>query len=74
MLYSDGVHLVSDLGTGDLHRQCSRMGIKRCWFHRSERFPHYDIPKRRREGFFQAHPDVKYVNSRQIVALLDTLR
>jgi hypothetical protein len=31
----------------NLHRMASDLGIKRCWFHASSRFPHYDVPKRR---------------------------
>lgn len=30
-----------------LHKMAAELGIKRCWFHASSRFPHYDIPKRR---------------------------
>lgn len=30
-----------------LHEMATALGIKRCWFHSSSRFPHYDIPKRR---------------------------
>ena len=33
----------------NLHRMAADLGIKRCWFHASSRFPHYDIPKRRIE-------------------------
>jgi len=32
----------------NLHEMASQLGIKRCWFHASDkRHPHYDIPKRR---------------------------
>lgn len=31
----------------NLHCMAEQLGIKRCWFHASSRFPHYDIPKRR---------------------------
>ena len=31
----------------NLHRMAKDLGIKRCWFHSSSRYPHYDIPKRR---------------------------
>lgn len=30
-----------------LHLMAADLRIKRCWFHSSSRFPHYDIPKRR---------------------------
>jgi hypothetical protein len=31
----------------NLHQMAIDLGIKRCWFHSSSKFPHYDIPKRR---------------------------
>jgi hypothetical protein len=70
MLYSDGVHLISDLGIEDLHEACKSMGIKRCWFHASKTFPHYDIPKRRRDGFFVEFQSVRRVTSREIIDIL----
>lgn len=30
-----------------LHVMAEELGIKRCWFHRGSKYPHYDIPKRR---------------------------
>ena len=30
----------------NLHKMAEDLDIKRCWFH-NNRFPHYDIPKRR---------------------------
>lgn len=71
MIYTDGIHIVSDQGLVDLHRYCQRIGIKRCWFHASSRFPHYDIPKRRRS---LPLPDAKIVSSREIVKILNLLR
>lgn len=31
----------------NLHEMARELSIKRCWFHASSRYPHYDIPKRR---------------------------
>lgn len=70
MIYSDGVHLISDQGLDDLHRYAESIGIKRCWFHNTPRFPHYDIPKGKRPGFFTRYVDVRQVTSREIVAIL----
>lgn len=69
-MYSDGVHLICTDGIPALHLYCERIGIKRCWFHSSSRFPHYDIPKKKRATFFTDHPEVKRVTARQIVTLL----
>lgn len=33
----------------NLHRMAEELGIKRCWYHSSSGFKHYDIPKRRLE-------------------------
>lgn len=30
-----------------LHQMADALGIHRCWFHSSSKYPHYDIPKRR---------------------------
>jgi len=31
----------------NLHQMARDLQIKRCWYHSSSHFPHYDIPKRR---------------------------
>jgi hypothetical protein len=31
----------------NLHKMAQQLGIKRCWYHSSSKYPHYDIPKRR---------------------------
>jgi len=33
----------------NLHQMASELNIKRCWFHSSSEFKHYDIPKKRIE-------------------------
>ena len=33
----------------NLHKMADDLNIKRCWFHNSKKFPHYDIPKKRFE-------------------------
>ena len=67
MIYSDGVHIVSDVSLDDLHKYCESILIKRCWYHASSKHKHYDIPKRRRESFFKDHPEVRQVSAREIV-------
>lgn len=68
-IYSDGIHLISDVGVEHLHLFCKEIGIKRCWYHVG-RWPHYDIPKLRRKNFFEDHPEVLKVSSREIVRIL----
>jgi len=70
MLYSDGVHLISDCGVARLHERCEVLGIKRCWFHNTKKFPHYDIPKRMRYNFFWVNNDIARVSSQEIVRIL----
>lgn len=44
----DARHLVCvPYSVENLHAMASDLGIKRCWFHASSSYPHYDIPKRR---------------------------
>ncbi len=31
----------------NLHAMAQALGVKRCWFHASGLYPHYDMPKRR---------------------------
>ncbi|MCK5548582.1 MAG: DUF4031 domain-containing protein [Thermoplasmata archaeon] len=65
MIYTDGVHVVSDSSLDELHQWARDQGIGKHFFHRG-RWPHYDIPARRREEDFPA----KYVKTRAIVAIL----
>ena len=44
----DGRHLVCvPFSVENLHIMAQDLGIKRCWFHRAGKYPHYDIPKKR---------------------------
>ena len=72
MLYSDGIHLISDIGIEDLHAQAQSMRIKKCWYHRgkSKKFPHYDIPKILRSTFFKQNPQVKQVSSKDLIKII----
>lgn len=66
MIFSDGIHIVSDDSLQELHDFCHRIGIKSCWFHKGSKHPHYDIPKKMREHFFEATRLTK-VSPREIV-------
>jgi hypothetical protein len=67
MIYTDGIHIISDISLEELHTYCARVGIKRCWFHSGSRYPHYDIPKKMRQTVL---PDAKVVTSREITKIL----
>lgn len=44
----DSRHLVCvPYSVDNLHIMAQNLNIKRCWFHSSSLFPHYDIPKKR---------------------------
>lgn len=44
----DARHLVCvPYSVENLHTMAADLGIKRCWFHASATYKHYDIPKRR---------------------------
>ena len=47
------------------------LDIKRCWFHASKPFFHYDIPKKQIERIMN-DPRVTVVSSRDIVAMIKT--
>ena len=51
----------------NLHRMARDLGIKRCWYHSSARFPHYDIPKRRIEEITSR---CTLVSSRDILSII----
>lgn len=69
-IYSDGIHLIHTGGLKALHAYAASIGIKRCWYHSGSKWPHYDIPKGKRATFFQEHPEVKQVTSREIIRLI----
>ncbi len=58
-----GRHLVCiPYNVENLHRMASLLGVKRCWYHASARWPHYDAPKRRIKEI-AARCDVTVVDS-----------
>ena len=42
MIYTDGLHLVADT-EAELHEFAMRIGLKREWYQRHKRHPHYDL-------------------------------
>jgi hypothetical protein len=48
MIYTDLVHIITDGSLDELHEFAKSAGIHPCWFHRGSKFPHYDLPKKRR--------------------------
>jgi hypothetical protein len=38
----------------ELHAFAARIGVKRCWFHRGSRYPHYDITLPQRQAALAA--------------------
>jgi hypothetical protein len=45
VIYTDGIHIASDLSVIELHGFALRAGLKKCWFHWDKRHSHYDKPK-----------------------------
>lgn len=43
MIYTDGVHLISDKSIDELHVFAIRIGLKPAWFQDNPRHPHYDL-------------------------------
>lgn len=65
MIFTDGVHIISDTSIDDLHNWCADQGIGRHFFHTGG-WPHYDIPKKRRNEQFPAN----YVTVRELIKIL----
>jgi hypothetical protein len=64
----DSRHLVCvPYSVENLHQMARDLRIKRCWFHSSARFPHYDIPKRRIE---EITAQCTRVSSRDILSIV----
>lgn len=68
MLYSDGIHIISIISLDHLHKEMTKIGIKRCWLHNSK-FKHYDIPKKKINDFFQDNLKIKKVSSKELVKI-----
>ena len=67
-LCDDQRHLVCfPYSIDGLHRMAEDLGIKRCWFHRSGRLSHYDIPKRR---IAEVTARCEIVSSRTILSVI----
>lgn len=66
MIYSDGIHIVSDKSLEELHAFAYIFSIARCWFDPNPKHPHYDIPKRRQKNFFET-TDATKVSSKEVV-------
>lgn len=65
MIYTDGIHLISDVSLDELHEWCAAQKIGRHFFHRG-RWPHYDIPMKRRTEEFPAEK----VTTRKLIEIL----
>ena len=67
MIFTDGVHLISDISLEELHSYARSVGIKRCWFHSGSNHPHYDLPKSMRD---RVPLGAKLVGCKEIVRIL----
>lgn len=45
MIYTDGIHILSDTSLDELREFAVKIGLRKCWLHRKTRFIHYDKPK-----------------------------
>lgn len=67
MIFTDGVHLISDTSLEELHAYAASVGIKRCWYHSGSSWPHYDIPKRKRGASFATDNNIPLITPEEIV-------
>ena len=68
-LYSDGIMITSSFGVDHLHECCKRLGIPRAWFQVGKMI-RYDIPVKKRMFFFQDHPEVERVTTKELKKML----
>lgn len=54
----------------NLHIMAEDLQIKRCWFHSSAKFAHYDIPKRRIE---EIQSKCSIISSRELLLLIKSV-
>lgn len=73
MIYTDGVHLITDGDPGELHRFARAIGLKRKWYQDNPRHPHYDLTSPR-----MVHKAVKsgakQVDRRELVRIISNCR
>ena len=69
MIYTDGVHLITDGDLSELHEFAQRIGLKREWFqNKNIKHPHYDIWGEIKERALENGAEV--VSSKEIVRIL----
>jgi hypothetical protein len=62
------LHLICEpYSVEGLHRVAERLGIKRCWFHKTPGKAHYDIPKTR---IAEVTAQCRVVTSRELLGLI----
>jgi len=69
MIYTDGIHLVSDISNAELHRFAKKIGLKREWFQDKKGHPHYDLITERKTNLALLH-GAKKIPKRAIIKLL----
>ncbi|MFW5962575.1 MAG: DUF4031 domain-containing protein [bacterium] len=67
MVYTDGVHLITDGEIEELHKFAQKIGLKREWFQNKKK-PHYDLFGGKRQKAVKAGAIV--VSSREIIKIL----
>jgi hypothetical protein len=69
MIYSDGIHLISDTSLEELHAFAEKIGLKRGWLHHTPGRPHYDLVT---EDIRQRARDAgaKFVGRRELIAAI----
>ena len=50
-----------------LYKMAEDLGIKRCWFHRGSKYPHYDIPKKR---IAEIQAKCEVINPRELLKII----
>jgi hypothetical protein len=68
MIYTDGVHLITDGERDELHDFAQSIGLKRCWF-QPKSHPHYDLTTERKKNT-AIRAGAKLISPKELVKIL----
>lgn len=69
MIYTDGIHLVSDEDDYELHAFAKKIGLKRAWFQFDSKHAHYDLTSKRMVEKALSEGAIK-VSTRELINIL----
>lgn len=75
MIYTDGIHLISDISIKELHAFAKKIELNKCWYHSGAKHPHYDLMKSKENRTLMVKRAIenkaKYVTTRELLKILN---